>query len=67
MSMHLFASKLLLIIGIFFHQTLLLAGDIAEVMKSGKLRHLGIPYANFVSKNYDAGLDVELMNWTLAI
>lgn len=61
MSMHLFALKLLLIIGILFHQTLLLAGDIAEVMKSGKLRHLGIPYAKFVSKNYDAGLDVELM------
>ena len=37
-----------------------LAGDLAEVKKNGELRHLGIPYANFVTGSGD-GLDVELM------
>jgi len=36
------------------------AQDLEGIMKSGTLRHLGIPYANFVIKNY-LGLDVELM------
>ena len=36
------------------------AGDLEDVMKSGTLRHLGIPYANFVTRNHD-GLDVKLM------
>ena len=36
------------------------AGDLEDVMKSGILRHLGIPYANFVT-SHDDGLDVELM------
>jgi ABC-type amino acid transport substrate-binding protein len=39
------------------------AGDLAEVRQRGVLRHLGIPYANFVretAKGLD-GLDVELM------
>jgi len=36
------------------------AGDLAEVKKSGVLRHLGIPYANFVTGAGD-GMDVELM------
>jgi ABC-type amino acid transport substrate-binding protein len=35
-------------------------GDLEAVKKSGKLRHLGIPYANFVTME-KAGLDVELM------
>jgi ABC-type amino acid transport substrate-binding protein len=35
-------------------------GDLEEVLKTGKLRHLGIPYANFVTED-KAGLDVELM------
>ena len=35
-------------------------GDLDDVLKAGKLRHLGIPYANFVSSQGD-GLDVELM------
>jgi len=35
-------------------------GDLKAVLKAGKLRHLGIPYANFVSNNGD-GLDVEVM------
>jgi ABC-type amino acid transport substrate-binding protein len=37
-----------------------LAGDLPEVKKSGVLRHLGIPYANFVTGDGD-GMDVELM------
>jgi ABC-type amino acid transport substrate-binding protein len=36
------------------------ARDLDEIVKSGRLRHLGIPYANFVT-NANAGLDVELM------
>lgn len=35
-------------------------GDLDAVKKSGKLRHLGIPYANFITAE-KAGLDVELM------
>ncbi|MBN2705352.1 MAG: transporter substrate-binding domain-containing protein [Deltaproteobacteria bacterium] len=34
--------------------------DLDEVKKSGQLRHLGIPYANFVT-TADYGLSVELM------
>lgn len=34
--------------------------DLKEVKASGELRHLGIPYANFVTGRGD-GLDVELM------
>ena len=34
--------------------------DLATVKKNGVLRHLGIPYANFVTGSGD-GLDVELM------
>jgi len=36
------------------------AGDLHEVRKAGKLRYLGIVYANFVTKE-KTGLDVELM------
>src|SRR5512144_2249394 len=60
-SAHRLVLMVLFFIGIFFQQIPLLAGDLAEVKKSGKLRHLGIPYANFVSRNYDTGLDVELI------
>ena len=35
-------------------------GDLKEVLRAGKLRHLGIPYANFVTQG-KSGLDVELM------
>jgi len=38
----------------------LAAGDLAEVRKAGVLRHLGVPYANFVTGAGD-GLDVDLM------
>lgn len=36
------------------------AGELDEVLKAGKLRHLGIVYANFITKEKN-GLDVELM------
>ncbi len=36
------------------------AGDLADVKKAGVLKHLGIPYANFVSGAGD-GMDVEMM------
>jgi len=36
------------------------AGDLQEVKKQGVLRHLGVPYANFVTGAGD-GMDVELM------
>jgi ABC-type amino acid transport substrate-binding protein len=39
---------------------LLLAGDLPEVQQRGVLRHLGVPYANFVTGAGD-GLDVELV------
>jgi ABC-type amino acid transport substrate-binding protein len=37
-----------------------LAGDLPEIKKAGVLRHLGIPYANFVTGAGD-GMDVEIM------
>lgn len=37
------------------------AADLDEVLKAGKLRHLGIPYANFVTGGGD-GMDVELVS-----
>ena len=37
-----------------------LGGDLQEVRQSGVLRHLGVPYANFVTGMGD-GLDVELI------
>jgi ABC-type amino acid transport substrate-binding protein len=42
-------------------QSLLFAADLAEIKKNGELRHLGIPYAHFVSALPDPGLDVELV------
>jgi ABC-type amino acid transport substrate-binding protein len=36
------------------------AGDLGDVKQRGTLRHLGIPYANFVTGTGD-GMDVELM------
>ncbi len=36
------------------------ARDLDEVIKAGRLRHLGIQYANFITKG-KTGLDVELM------
>ena len=46
---------------LFFNTTVYAsAGDLSEIKESGVLRHLGIPYANFVTGSGD-GLDVELM------
>lgn len=36
------------------------AGDLKDVLKAGKLRHLGVYYANFVKRD-KTGLDIELM------
>lgn len=51
--------KVLLYITIFIGSSLF-SRDLDEIKKSGELRHLGIPYANFVTGLGD-GLDVELM------
>ena len=37
-----------------------IARDLKEIKQDGVLRHLGVPYANFVD-GADNGLDVELM------
>ena len=49
-----------LLVLIMVMPALALAGDLAEFKARGELRHLGIPYANFVTGAGD-GLDVELM------
>ncbi len=36
------------------------AGDLPEIKKAGVLRHIGIPYANFVTGSGD-GMDVEII------
>ncbi|MBG0776001.1 MAG: transporter substrate-binding domain-containing protein [Desulfovibrionaceae bacterium] len=36
------------------------SGDLEDIRKAGELRHLGIPYANFVTGHGD-GLDVEIV------
>jgi ABC-type amino acid transport substrate-binding protein len=37
------------------------SGDLPSIKEKGVLRHLGIPYANFVSEDGKEGLDVELV------
>ena len=37
------------------------SADLNDVRAKGVLRHLGIPYANFVSENGKEGLDVEMV------
>jgi ABC-type amino acid transport substrate-binding protein len=49
-----------LILALSMPGTQAFGGDLEDVLKAGKLRHLGIPYANFVS-NQGEGLDVEVM------
>lgn len=46
--------------GLILHWGSTLAADLAEIKARGELRHLGIPYANFVTGRGD-GLDVELV------
>lgn len=48
------------IIGVIFQTGRASAADLAEVRQHGVLRHLGIPYANFVTGNGD-GMSVELI------
>jgi len=51
----------LITLAVFFSpQTLLLANDLDAIKERGVLRHIGIPYANFVTTD-GYGLDVELM------
>ena len=50
-----------LIFLVFACGTTAYGGDLNDVLKAGKLRHLGIPYANFVFSDGSDGLDVELM------
>ena len=47
------------ILALFIHPTSR-AEELNQVLASGTLRHLGIPYANFVTSSHQ-GLDVELM------
>jgi len=41
-------------------QNLIFAGDLPDIRQRGVLRHLGVPYANFITGSGD-GLDVELI------
>lgn len=52
-------SSLLLLVWLLVAPTLA-ARDLAQIREDGVLRHLGIPYANFVTGSGD-GLDVELI------
>ncbi len=51
---------LLVLVTIFGASIAAYCGDLAGVKQAGVLRHLGVPYANFVTGAGD-GLDVELM------
>lgn len=50
-----------------FSPLIVLARDLAEIKSDGVLRHIGVPYANFVTQydqggeTIEGGLDVELM------
>ncbi len=48
------------VIGLLFFRNIATADDLSEVKKKGFIRHLGIPYANFVTGSGD-GMDVELI------
>jgi ABC-type amino acid transport substrate-binding protein len=54
-----FVKVLLLLIVLVFVTKLGSAADLGEIKQRGVLRHLGIPYANFVTGTGD-GMDVEL-------
>ena len=45
---------------VFLFSQSVLGADLDEIKKRGVLRHLGVPYANFVTGSGD-GLDVEMM------
>jgi ABC-type amino acid transport substrate-binding protein len=50
-----------LVMGILFLSQSGLADDLPDIKKRGVIRHLGVPYARFVSEDGLSGLDVELM------
>ncbi len=50
-----------ILVAVIFTSGVLRAADLKDVKKKGVLRHLGIPYANFVTGAGD-GMDIELMN-----
>jgi ABC-type amino acid transport substrate-binding protein len=63
-----FSSRLLsrifllpLVLGILLLSQSVLADDLPDIKKRGVIRHLGVPYARFVSEDGHSGLDVELM------
>ncbi len=56
----LFGRSALLVVGLLLCIQSAFAQDLDEVRKRGVLRHLGVPYANFVTGSGD-GFDVELM------
>ncbi|MEN6620303.1 MAG: transporter substrate-binding domain-containing protein [Smithella sp.] len=55
-----FVFILTMVIAVSFTSKALMAADLKDVKKKGILRHLGIPYANFVTGSGD-GMDIELM------
>jgi ABC-type amino acid transport substrate-binding protein len=55
-----FAAVVITAVMLVFCMASALAADLAEIRQRGVLRHLGVPYANFVSGSGD-GLDVELL------
>lgn len=62
-----FITRLLIILLGFMSVTHVMARDLADIKEEGVLRHLGVPYANFVSQYEEgnkvnhSGLDIELM------
>lgn len=55
-----FAAIVLAVFMSLGYMTSVLAADLPEIRQRGVLRHLGVPYANFVSGSGD-GLDVDLL------
>jgi hypothetical protein len=55
-----FNSFLVIFTIVFLFSQSVLGADLDEIKKRGVLRHLGVPYANFVTGSGD-GLDVEMM------
>ncbi len=55
-----FVASLLLALGILCHFVTPAAADLKEVQARGELRHIGVPYANFITGAGD-GFDAELV------
>ena len=53
---------LMLMLSVALLPTIAAANSLDELKERGVLRHLGVPYANFVTGAGD-GMDVELMQW----